>query len=403
MAVGKEHLMSKLVLKICAGTWDNASRDKRELSVCQELGYDTLVLAKGNANDHGREEDVEGFQVRRYSTRPLGNKFPEPINRALSLFTWARYARKLRPSIISGHDIIGLLIGWMSNVFRMSKAKLVYDSHEFEIGRNAKRNKLQIWWITHLERFLIKRCAFSIMVNDSIADEVQRIHKLKQRPIVVRSTPEKWELHPEKSKELREQFLKEMPGVNYLLMYHGFVTSGRGVENAIKVAARFDDVGVVVLGHTAGEAYKATLEKLIEKESMTGRVLFHDAVPHSELSDYIGAVDLSTILSDIPGKSYYYGLPNKFFESIQSLVPVLSTELPEIKRIVGQYGIGMICPVGDIDAAVECIKKLRADRELYAQMKNNLVRAKEELCWENEKMVLSDAYASLKKESSYNE
>lgn len=387
--------MSKLVLKICAGTWNNASRDKRELSVCQELGYDTLVLAKGNANDHGREEDVEGFKVRRYSTRPIGNRIPEPINRAMSLFTWAQYARSLKPSIISGHDIIGLLIGWMSNVFRSNKAKLVYDSHEFEIGRNAKRNKLQIWWITHLERFLIKRCAFSIMVNDSIADEVQRIHKLNQRPIVVRSTPEKWELNPEKSKELREQFLEEMPDVKYLLMYHGFVTPGRGVENAIKVAAKFNDVGVVVLGHTAGQTYMATLEALIEKEGMGDRVLFHDAVAYDVLRDYIGAVDLSTILSDIPGKSYYYGLPNKFFESIQSLVPIISTELPEIKRIVNNYEIGMICPVGDIDTAVEDIKELRRNQKLYDQMKNNLIMAKEELCWENEKRVLVDAYKSL--------
>ena len=40
----------------------------------------------------------------------------------------------------------------------------------------------------------MRRCAFSIMVNDSIADEVQKIHALKQRPVVIRSTPYCWEL-----------------------------------------------------------------------------------------------------------------------------------------------------------------------------------------------------------------
>ena len=384
--------MSKLVLKICAGIWDNASRDKRELSVCQEIGYETLVLAKGDLKDRGREDSVDGFEVRRYTTKPLGARIPDWVNRFFALFAWAKYAANLKPDIVSGHDISGLLIGWTSNIFRRDKAILVYDSHEFEIGRNTKRSKLQIWWITHLERFLIKRCAFVIVVNDSIADEVQRIHKLKQRPIVVRSTPEKWELNPERSKELREQFLREMPDMRYLLMYHGFVTSGRGVENAIKVAARFDDIGVVVLGHTAGETYKASLEALIEREGMKGRVFFHDAVPHSELCDYIGAVDLSTILSDIPGKSYYYGLPNKFFESIQSLVPVISTELPEIKRIIDQYGIGLTCPVGDIEAAVEGVAKIRSDNNLYGVMKKNMKIAKEELCWEKEKRKLIEAW-----------
>lgn len=61
--------------------------------------------------------------------------------------------------------------------------------------------------IKYLERFLIKRCAFSIMVNDSIADEVQKIHKLKQRPIVVRSTPEKWTVDPEETKKKRRELL----------------------------------------------------------------------------------------------------------------------------------------------------------------------------------------------------
>ena len=45
------------------------------------------------------------------------------------------------------------------------------------------------------------------MVNDSIADEVQKIHKLKQRPIVVRSTPEKWAVDPEETKKKRRELL----------------------------------------------------------------------------------------------------------------------------------------------------------------------------------------------------
>ena len=39
--------MAKKVLKICCYSWLNASRDKRELSACQELGLKTEVLAKG--------------------------------------------------------------------------------------------------------------------------------------------------------------------------------------------------------------------------------------------------------------------------------------------------------------------------------------------------------------------
>ena len=45
------------------------------------------------------------------------------------------------------------------------------------------------------------------MVNDSIADEVQRIHRLKRRPIVVRSIPENWTIDDKVCQETREKLL----------------------------------------------------------------------------------------------------------------------------------------------------------------------------------------------------
>ena len=89
-----------LVLKVCGGTWERDSRDKRELSVYRECGADVAVLAKGNSTDRGRQEEVDGFVVYRYSTRPLGNRVPNPINRAISLFTWARFIKSIDNGLV---------------------------------------------------------------------------------------------------------------------------------------------------------------------------------------------------------------------------------------------------------------------------------------------------------------
>ena len=91
------------VLKICTGTWENESRDQRELDICRELGAETIVLAKGNAEDKGREDSVNGFKVLRYTTRPLSN-IPISVNRILSILQWAKYTSTLKADIISGHD-----------------------------------------------------------------------------------------------------------------------------------------------------------------------------------------------------------------------------------------------------------------------------------------------------------
>ena len=197
-----------LVLKVCLSEWKNESRDQRELSVCRELGADIKVVAKGKTEDYGKVESVNGFEVHRLSSRPV-NGLPKALNRVLSIFMWAKYVRALKPDIISGHDLSGLAIGWISTFFCRVKPKLVYDSHEFEIGRNVKRNRIQIKFITVVERYLIKKSKFMIVVNDSIADEVTRIHRLDQRPVVVRNIPNQWNVDPAVCDKVRSHFMSE--------------------------------------------------------------------------------------------------------------------------------------------------------------------------------------------------
>lgn len=203
----------------------------------------------------------------RFSTRPFGKKIPDNINRIASVFTWACYVRELSPDVISGHDIIGLLIGWISTWFMSSnkKPRLIYDSHEFEIGRNTRRNGIQTWSIKHLERFLLKRCAFSIMVNDVIADEVQRIHKLKERPVVVRSTPSLWQIDESVTHNIHAMFCNMfgVPQDSFIVMYHGAVMSGRGVEMLIRLVSLNTNIYAVILGN-GEDSYMGSLKRCAE-------------------------------------------------------------------------------------------------------------------------------------------
>lgn len=388
---------TKLVLKIAPSEWINESRDKRELGVVKELGAEVLVMAKGRKS--GVVDQVDGFDVYRMSTRPLGTYVPPAFNRIVSIFTWAHQVRKIGPQIISGHDLPALLIGYLSGIFisRKRKPKLVYDSHEFELGRNVKRSRAALLVILHLERFLMKRCAFSIMVNDSIADEVRRIHHLKQRPVVVRSIPENWEIDDRVCQEIRQKLLyaAESPGRAILLMYHGMICSGRGIENLIRAAALCKDVMLVILGNAENESYLETLQKMPACIRAGRRILFYPAVPAEQLWKYIGAADISMMPILPVTKSYYYALPNKFFESIQALTPVIASDLPEMKNLIERYGIGFTCRPGSVRDICRCIRCMCSDRTVYASYKENVRRAKEELNWENEKERLKKAYYKI--------
>lgn len=185
-----------LLLKIVISKFDNENHDKRELSVVHGMGHRIIVIAKGESNKNGA---IDGFEVHCRTTHPLGRaKWLVLINRVASVITWAVYARKLKPDCISCHDITALFIGWLSTWFTPTNRcpQLVYDSHEFEIGRNAdgKRSKIAKWVILKMEKFLIGKSVFTIMVNGSIADEVQKMYSLKARPVVVRNIANYWNI-----------------------------------------------------------------------------------------------------------------------------------------------------------------------------------------------------------------
>ena len=390
--MGKK-ISSKLVLKIAPSEWKNESRDKRELSVVRELGAEVLVLAKGDKS--GVIEEIEGFPIYRMSTRPLGKYVPIAINRIVSIFTWAYQARKISPQIISGHDIGGLTIGWLSSFFlkQEDKPKLVYDSHEFEAGRNAKRNRLQRKLIIYWERFMIKRSAFMIVVNDSIADEVVKLHKLKERPVVVRNIPPRWDVDPKACAEVREQLLKELSG-GVILIYHGAMMVGRGIEKCIELLTYDKALCLVVLGDVIG-SYGNSLECLIEKLNVKGRVLFHKVVPQYELWKYIGAADVSIVIIESIVKSYYLALPNKLFESIQAHIPIVGSNLPEIEKIICQYRVGEVCRHDDVADIYRAVKEIKDNKEKQEQYRKNAEEASKELCWEKESRRLMEAYKRI--------
>lgn len=386
------------VLKICAGDWENASRDKRELSACREIGAKVLVLAKGNPEDRGRIDYVEGFKVIRYSTRPF-NHIPIIVNRVLSIFFWASFVgRRIKPDVISGHNMDGWLIGWLSTFFsRGYKPHFVYDSHEFQLGIGGYKNRFHFLLTKFIENRIINKSDFTIVVNDSIADELVRIYRLKKRPIVVRSTPGKWVVDRNVCLETRNELI-DMFGDggkdDFILMYHGLVMEDREIESLIKLLSINDHIKAVVLGNGTKE-YVDSLKELSLNLGVDDRIVFHPAVPMNELWKYVGAADAGMILIKASCKNHVYMLPNKYFENIQAGTPVLSSRQPELSKMIRKYKNGLLFDPEDINDINRCVERIRTDSELYSELKGNSLKAKDELCWENEKRKLINAYLEL--------
>lgn len=384
--------MSIKVVKIVPNGFVHASRDLRELSTLRSLGCEVHVVAKEIGVTYPQYE----FEVIRMTSRPLSKYTNVPsVNRLISLLQWSKRVRELKPTIISCHDKYCLLIGWLSTLFLAKKPKLVYDSHEFEYARNEKRGILKKCFVKYQERFLIKKCAFSIMVNDSIADAVMKLHGLKQRPIVVRNIPNYWILDKESILSNKRVLMKEynIDESETILLYQGGVTTGRGIENAIKALKFLDKTRLIILGN-GGIKYIESLKCLSNEEGVAHRTIFMSAVPSEQLCHYTGIADIGLCNIDNVCLSYYYSLPNKLFEYIQALVPIIGSDFPEIKKIIENYKVGICCNSDDpnsIANAVDVIRQMKKSEDLMICLN----KAKEELCWEKEEVTLKNAYAKL--------
>lgn len=389
-----------LYLKLVLNEFKNENRDKRELSVAEALGYMVQVVAITKAPRDFREV-YDGYSVYRVSTRRLGQATCLHIpNRFIAFFVMIMKAIQFDADIISGHDWSALLAAYLANIVKRHPAKLIYDSHEFELYRHAPgRTGIQRKLIKFVEGFLIRRVDLVLMVGDMIADGVQEIYHLKTRPMVVRNIPQYWHLEPEKSAIIRRRFLEAMKlsSQGFLLMYHGGIGQGRGIEYAIQALPFLpEDIGLVIMGYENEPGMIETMRVLAKEKRAIERVLFHPAVSITELKNYIGAVDVEVVL--IEGKqcvSYEYSLPNKFFESIQAGVPLICCDLPEMGKIVREYDIGLLVKEDDEKSVAEAVMKLRSDKALCDRLKANMTKAKEYLCWEKESLKLREAIQGM--------
>jgi glycosyltransferase involved in cell wall biosynthesis len=213
----------------------------------------------------------------------------------------------------------------------------------------------------------------------------------------VRNIPPYWSIDETVSQKQRAEFCKALH-VNentFIAMYHGGITGDRGIENLIKAIARTEDAVGVILGYGQDD-YIRSLKDLAVSHNVEGRILFHPAVPIDVLWQYVGAADVGVIVVPIVFKSYYYGLGNKFFENIQSMTPIICNNTPEMANIVRKYDIGLtVDPPGDLAGLIEALRTMRADKELYAKFKHNLIQTKKDLCWENEREILKKAYQKI--------
>ena len=100
-----------------------------------------------------------------------------------------------------------------------------------------------------------------------------------------------------------------------------------------------DGVQLVMLG---GGMLEPALRRATQEAGLEDRVLFAGTVPQSELHEWTMSADLGVLILEPINLSKRLALANKIFEYMAAGIPILTTDLPENRRIIDQCDCGWL-------------------------------------------------------------
>lgn len=267
-------------------------------------------------------------------------------------------------------------------VSKIKRVTLVFDSHEYftEVPELVHRPLVKKIWLT-FEKFLLPRLHYGYTVCHSLANIMYQKYGIELK--VVRNVPY---LNRTNKNYMVPSIRK---GNKKLILYQGAINLGRGLEQLIMAIKILDNTSLIIIGE--GDI-KINLEQLIQDKKLESKVRLLGRIPHQELPAYTAQADLGISLEQNLGLNYYYSLPNKLFDYIAAEIPVMVSAFPEMQKIVEDYNIGITTGNFEPDYLAGLIDDIWTNKERYLVWKQNLNKAKKELCWENEKEKLLNIF-----------
>ena len=287
-----------------------------------------------------------------------------------------------RAEVIHANDLDTLAAGCLLR--RRCGGDLVYDAHELYPDMIADVSPLYAGLWRLIERLLIGRAAAVITVNESLAGELRRRYRLQRLPIVVMNCPP---LEPAPSPTP-----STVP--EYLLLYQGGLHAERGLEDLIAAVPHVNPRAVLCLRGSG--PLRATLEQLATQQGVSQRVRFLDPVPPDQVVSALAGFSLGLMPYRAGSLNNYLATPTKLFEYMMGALPVVASDLLEVRRIGAVWEPGIIYPAGDRAALAEAVNTLLADPERAARHGAGGRRAAEaSYNWEAQADRLRAAYAGL--------
>ena len=346
-------------------------RVDKTCDVLTEIGFEVILVGRKLKNSLTIHRKYSAKRFRLVFNK--GILFYAEYNTRLFLFLL--FSRK---NFLFSNDLDTLLPNYL--ISKIQKKKLFFDSHELfsEIPELVNKKRVKNVW-KYLEKIIIPRLENVITVSDSIKNHYHNLYGISAT--VLRNIP-KIEKISQKNFEIDTKGRK-------VILYQGSVNIGRGIELMIDTMPLLNGYLFIVIGD--GDIIDKLKTKVI-KLSLENRVKFLGKKTPQELKNLTPNAVIGMSLEEDLGLNYRYALPNKIFDYIHANVPIIVSDLPEMRSVIKKYAVGELLTERTPKNLAKTITNMTNN-----SYKKEMKAAKEELNWSKEKEKLTSIFSKLDK------
>ena len=179
-----------------------------------------------------------------------------------------------------------------------------------------------------------------------------------------------------------------------LVVYVGKLTTNRGLEMVVEALAHADEFHFVCVGPQV-PIVEQSVRDLAQKLNVQGRLHILDAVAPDRVVPYIRTGDLSVIPTQDICLSSRYSMPNKLFESVFAGLPVVVSDLPDMRRFVERTGTGIVMNQADPEDIARALREAYARRADFVPSPERIRKILGDYGWDTQGQNLIALYDSL--------
>lgn len=350
-------------------------RIQKQCAALADAGYEVTLVATAKGPAGGSRVPVR--------------LLPRPTSRPRRMLVTTRQvqvaARELDADVYHFHDPELMFAG---AALRRAGKRVVYDVHEDYAGEMLSKE-----WIASPLRPLVGRATgfveqFFSRRFDLVVTATPTIARLfpPQKTVVVQNYPAREELV---SREARPFSDREAA-----VAYVGDLTTGRGAREMVEAIGLVNPALAARL-YIAGPVSTQHLDRDLEALPGFARTTMLGWIGRDEVRNLLARVRAGLVLFH-PLPNHLRAQPNKLFEYMAAGIPVIGSDFPLWRELVGATAAGVLVDPMDTQAIAAAITRVLTNpADAEAMGRNGRAAVESEYNWENQAARLVEAYRAL--------